>query len=420
VSAVPRYVAPSGAPIGVGDLARWVGRLLSADDPRVALRRQLSAALGVEHCFLTSTGRAGLTLILQALRDLTPGDRTEVVLPSYTCYSVAASIVKAGLTPRIADVRLDTLDYDPTSLAQLDTTRVVAMIATNLYGTPNDMPGLAAFARSRGIRLIDDAAQAFGAHVDGRPSGTWGDVGLYSFDKGKNVSAIDGGVIVTASADVAAAVARRTAGLPAPSFSDSASAIVKLAAYATLLRPSLYWIPNSIPQLGLGTTMYTTEFPLDAMSRSLAALASTMAPKGRAFMAARTERADAIRGRLESRSGLTFVARRARTAPACLRLPVLAENGALKVRLIEALNRAGIGATGSYPTSIADIPALAGTLQGATDCEGGRAVAERIFTLPTHPLVRPRDIDRLVNAIERVLGTAGSGLYAPLARPEAG
>ena len=420
MSVMPRYVAPAGAPIGAGDLLRCAGRLLMADDPRTSLRRHLSRSLGVEHCFLMSTGRAGLTVLLQALRDLAPGTRTEVVLPSYTCYSVAASIVKAGLTPRLADVRPETLDYDPASLAQLDTSRVLAMIATNLYGTPNDMSVLTEFAHTRGIRLIDDAAQAFGASVDGRLSGTWGDVGLYSFDKGKNVSAIDGGVIVTASAEIGAALERRTAALPAPPLSVVTSALVKLAAYTTLLRPSVYWIPNGIPQLGLGTTAYATDFRLDGMSRPLAALAATMAPKANAFLVARAQRAAAIRARLEGRAGLTFTAPRSRTTSACLRLPVLADSKEMKVQLIDALNRAGIGATGSYPTSIADIPALAGMLRGAEACAGGRAVAARIITLPTHPFVQPRDVERMVSAADRVLDSLHPRLCAQLARPEAG
>jgi len=248
-------------------------------------------------------------------------------------------------------------------------------------------------------------------------SGTWGDVGLYSFDKGKNVSAIDGGVIVTSSREVAHAVERRVAALPRSSAADGAHAMLKLAAYATLLRPSLYWIPNGI--LGLGTTLYATDFPLRAMSRSLAALAATMVPRSGAFLAARAERADCLRSRLQGRSGLAFVRRPSDAEPAHLRLPVLADDGLTKGRLIEALNRVGIGASGSYPSSIADIPALRGRVTGAADCVGGRETAERILTLPTHPLVGPGDIERAVATIERVLDAAGAGLCAAVARTEA-
>ena len=181
-----------------GDLLRWTGRVLSGRRQIDALRETVRGTFGVAHCFPVSTGRAALTLLLQALSRLSP-DRREVIVPAYTCFSVPASIVKAGLTPRIVDVRPDTLDFSADALAGVDGRSVLAVIATNLYGMPNDLPALSQAARQMGAFLIDDAAQAMGADVGGRASGTWGDAGLYSLDKGKNISAIDGGLLVTRS-----------------------------------------------------------------------------------------------------------------------------------------------------------------------------------------------------------------------------
>ncbi len=93
-----------------------------------------------------------------------------------------------------------------------------------------------------------------GATVAGRKSGTWGDAGLFSFDKGKNVSAIDGGVVVTSSSEIARHCERETATLASPSAAASGLDVVKAIAYFALLRPWLYWIPQRIPQLGLGKT----------------------------------------------------------------------------------------------------------------------------------------------------------------------
>ena len=87
-----RHVAPAGAPIGVVDLARWAGLAVAGGDSMRHLEDAFKERFGVEHSFVTSTGRAGLTLLLRALRRLA-ADRDEVILPTYTCYSVAASVV---------------------------------------------------------------------------------------------------------------------------------------------------------------------------------------------------------------------------------------------------------------------------------------------------------------------------------------
>ncbi|MGH9345989.1 MAG: DegT/DnrJ/EryC1/StrS family aminotransferase, partial [Vicinamibacterales bacterium] len=169
-----RHVAPAGAPIRLPDLARWAGLAFTGGDVAASLQQAFCDRFGVRHSFLTSTGRAGMTLVLRALRRLAAPHRDEVVVPSYTCYSVAASIVKAGLRPRIVDIAPDTLDYAPDALARADFTRVLAIVATNLYGLPNDLSATREVARAHGVFLVDDAAQAMGASVGGRRSGTWG------------------------------------------------------------------------------------------------------------------------------------------------------------------------------------------------------------------------------------------------------
>lgn len=395
-----RYVAPAGSPIGATDLARCAARLVSDRDPQASLRAAVREIVGVDYASVVSTGRAGMTLILRALRTLAGPSRDEVILPSYTCFSVAASIVKAGLVPRVADVAVDTLDYDHQRLEQLDTRRVLAVIATNLYGMPNDLPRLSRFARERGLFLIDDAAQALGARVGGRNAGTWGDAGLYSFDKGKNVSAIDGGVIVTGSGEVQAAIEREVGPLPAPGWRHAVESTIKLAGYSMLLRPSLYWIPQSIPQLGLGITPFRTDYPLESPGRLLPALAVTMLHRLEQFNRSRSAVAAQLTEGLSSISAITALTPVAGTEPVYLRLPVLAPNTTARQRMVAALNAAGIGATQSYPASIGDIPELRGILRGGDDdWANGRVVASRIITLPTHPYVRSADVDLIVSTL---------------------
>jgi dTDP-4-amino-4,6-dideoxygalactose transaminase len=399
-----RYVAPAGAPIGARNLARWAGRLLSGGGSRDALAAALAARVGVRHASLICTGRAGLSVLARAIRRLAP-QADEILVPAYTCYSVPASIARAGLRPRLVDVDPDTLDYDRAALEAADLRRVAAIVATNLYGIPNDMPALVAFARAHGLLVVDDAAQALGAVSSGRPAGTWGDAGLYSLDKGKNVSAIDGGVLVTSDDRVQDALAAELASLPEPPLPRRAEHLVKALVYATLLHPRVYWIPNAIPQLGLGRTVYTTEFAIEHQDPSLAALGTIMLRQLDAFTAARRANAERVMAAIGAPRGVTRLPVPAGSEAAWLRLPLLVQDAERRARLLAGLTAAGIGATGSYPASLADVPELQSALAATGGAfPGARSVASRIVTLPTHPYVSAADVATMARIVRGVAG----------------
>lgn len=193
------FVAPAGVPLSLGDLANGAIRSLSAAATE-RLTRGLCAAGARDRGWLVSTGRAAMTLAFAAMKRAA-GDprRVEIVLPGYTCYSVPAAVERAGLVPRICDVDPVTLTPDLDSLAGVDFSRVLAVVSANLYGLPNDLEATESLARHHGIFMLDDAAQALGARYRGRPAGNFGDVGLYSFDKGKNITTLQGGALVADS-----------------------------------------------------------------------------------------------------------------------------------------------------------------------------------------------------------------------------
>ena len=402
-----RYVAPAGAPIGVGDILAWTAAM-TRSGARRRLEADAASRFGVPHVQATSTGRAGVTLVLQALRAVA-GDTgcDELIVPSYTCFSVAASAVKAGLRVRVADIRLDTLDFDHDALEALDTSRALAIIATNLYGLPNDLTALEAFARRRGLFVIDDAAQSMGAREGGRLAGTRGDAGILSFDKGKNVSAIDGGLILTAQP----AIARALEALPREpeSLGHVASGLAKLGAYVALLAPSRYWVVQRLAGSGLGQTPFTTEYPLGAMSAPFAALAARMLPRLEAFTAARVAHAAALAARLDGLPGLSAITPAPGTTPVYLRYPVLAPDAATRDALVAALTAAGIGATASYPAALSDVDGLQPHLAAPPIAARGRDVAARILTLPTHPFVTAADIARIADVVATVLAARPAG-----------
>lgn len=395
-----RYLAPAGTPIGAGDLWRWLCRLPRKRRVLEEFRGQLTARFGLAGCEFVSSGRAGMTLLLQTLYQLRgEPDRNEVIIPGYTCFSVPASIERAGLRVRVCDIDPRTLDYDAARLANFDFSRVLAVVSANLYGMPNDLGAIEAVARRHGVNMVDDAAQALGASCAGRSVGTFGDVGLFSLDKGKNITSMQGGILVTRDAEIAAALRRRVAALPGPSGAGTLAMALKLFAYALLLPPSRYGITRRLPFLGLGRTPYQAPSPLTRYSPALGAFAALLYARLDELGAERRANARRMGAAIDEIAGLQPFGLVPETEPVFVRLPVLAADPRSRHALLDALDAAGIGATGSYPAAIVDIPELLERLDPRDrDCPGSRTVAARIVTLPTHTFVQPADIETIATA----------------------
>jgi dTDP-4-amino-4,6-dideoxygalactose transaminase len=153
------------------------------------------------HAVGTANGTDALHLAFRAL-GLGPGD--EVVVPANTFVATAEAVVLAGAQPRFADVDPDTLLLSPQTLEAALTPRTRAVAVVHLYGQVADMPALISTAARHNLVVIEDAAQAHGAMWDGRPAGSFGTVGCFSFYPGKNLGGFgDAGAVVTDDADVA-------------------------------------------------------------------------------------------------------------------------------------------------------------------------------------------------------------------------
>jgi dTDP-4-amino-4,6-dideoxygalactose transaminase len=130
-----------------------------------------------------------------------PGD--EVIVPSFTFAATGNSVRLAGATPVFADIEPATFCLDPAAVADAISDRTRAIMPVHLYGHPADMRALVALARDKDIRIVEDAAQAHAASLDGRPVGTFGDAACFSFYPTKNMTSGEGGMVTTPRDDVA-------------------------------------------------------------------------------------------------------------------------------------------------------------------------------------------------------------------------
>jgi dTDP-3-amino-3,4,6-trideoxy-alpha-D-glucose transaminase len=160
-----------------------------------AFERELAAYLGVAHVVGVANGTDALTITLRAL-GVGPGD--EVVVPSFTFFATAEAVVHVGARPVFCDVDPETFCVTAETVDQALTAATRVVIPVHLFGAPAPMGELADLARARGIDLIEDAAQAAGARLDGARAGALGRAATFSFFPSKNLFCLgDGGAIAT-------------------------------------------------------------------------------------------------------------------------------------------------------------------------------------------------------------------------------
>jgi dTDP-4-amino-4,6-dideoxygalactose transaminase len=166
-----------------------------------AFEAEFAAYLGVAHAVGVASGTDALLLALRAC-GVGPGD--EVITVAHTAVATVAAVELSGAAPRLVDIDPNSFTLDPALLAAAVTPRTRAIIPVHLYGRPADAAPILAFARERGLLVIEDCAQAHGARYGGRTVGSLGDAAAFSFYPTKNLSAVgDGGAVVTDRPEVA-------------------------------------------------------------------------------------------------------------------------------------------------------------------------------------------------------------------------
>lgn len=389
-----RLLPPVAAPVPLADVWHGVRGLVGGTDALEHLEQDLRAALGQRHVFLVSSGRAALALILRALQRLSP--RRRVIVPAYTCFSVPAAIVKSGLEVVPCDLGDGSLDFDFARLEEL-VARVepLCVVPTDLFGVPADVGRVRELCRAAGVFVVEDAAQGFGTVSSEGPLGTLGDVGFFSFARGKTITCGHGGAIVTNSDEIGARLAEEYAHLTTQGLLGSMTGLIEVAATVLLSRPWLYWMPASLPFLGIGETRYDTTFSLNRLSGSQAGLLRNWRRRLPNLNETRVENAArlvAAQPRLKQGA----------TVPVA-RLPIICATRAERDRLYEAGRAKRLGFSLMYPGAITEIPELRGALSGMS-CPAAEELAGRLLTVPVHPFVSASD--RV--AISEVLDSLGA------------
>ncbi|NLH51029.1 MAG: DegT/DnrJ/EryC1/StrS aminotransferase family protein [Myxococcales bacterium] len=390
----------------VGTRLQWhelAAALRDAEQGEARLEAALAARIPCARVFLFGSGRAALAALLTALKKLRAGDR--VIVPAYTCWSVPAAVVRAGLRVLPVDVLPTTIDYDYDQLSRLDWRGVLAIVSPNLFGLPGELNHLAELAEDHDAVLIDDAAQCLGGQADGRPVGSHGVAGIVSFGRGKNVTALGGGAALVHDEDLAAAMAAQGDVLrdgPPPTGLDVA---LKGGAMRFALEPSLYGFAEMAPGVTVGRTVYEPNFPATAMGGARAAVAVAVLRRLDEINHQRANLAAWIDQFLKPLRGLVLVKPGVGNVPAWLRRPLLTQEVGKRDALLAGLQSVGIGASAMYPAPVHAIEELAPDLDlRAAPFAGAQRLADSLIVLPLVEGILQQDLEKLGVVVTEVMG----------------
>jgi dTDP-4-amino-4,6-dideoxygalactose transaminase len=318
-------------------------------------------ASGVSHAVGVGNGTDALYLILRAL-GVGPGD--EVITTPLSAAFTALAIAMTGATPVFADIDASRLTIDPAAAEAAITPRTRALMPVHLYGQPADMRRLQEIAERRHLALVEDACQAHLATCEGRPVGTFGAAGAFSFYPTKNLGATgDGGAIVTNDAALAERLRRlRNGG--------------QIERYRHI-------------ELGVNSR-------LDELQAAVLGARLPMLP------AATSRRRELARRYRQALAGTDVRVPAEHDAGHVYHLfPVLTRG---RDHLVSHLHDAGIGTLIHYPIPIHRQPAFAAPLPAS--CTVAERVAAEVLSLPLHPQLTESEVDEVAAAVRAWPGSA--------------
>lgn len=371
-------------------LAGWRTLIANDSTATAAIRHLIGEKYGTQHILLTDSGTSALALAIEAYCRIrsTP----LVALPAYCCYDIATAADGADVDVILYDIDARTLGPDMNSLSKALSRRPGVIVIAHLYGVPVDVGEVIRLCEQHEVPVIEDAAQGHGAQYDGLPLGSFGDVSILSFGRGKGVTGGGGGALLAVSdgaGNVIVEAARET-GKSHRGFKR----LIGATAQWLLSSPTMYAIPASLPFLRLGQTIYREPTTPMSIAHSAAGVLARSWKNAEAESATRRINADRINEYVGSSNFATSVVPPVQSTPGYLRLPVIASEGA--VSPLATREARALGVMPGYPTTLADLPRFTRRCRNQPDdLTGARTLAEKLFTLPTHSRLSPRDMDRL-------------------------
>jgi dTDP-4-amino-4,6-dideoxygalactose transaminase len=365
-----------------GKLNYWTG-----DEGR-QFEREFAAATETEYAVAVANGTVALELALWAL-GIGPGD--EIIVPSRTFVATGSAVVRCGATPVFADVNRDSQNITADTIAERLSPRSKGVIVVHLAGWPCDMNPILELARRHQLYVVEDCAQATGARYQGRPVGSFGDAGAFSFCQDKILTtAGEGGMLVTNW---------RKVWQRAWSLKDHGKSYE--AVYNRSHPPGFRWLHEEV-----GTNWRLTEVQ--------SAIGRLALRKLNSWVEARRRNADCLADGLEGIAGLRTPRAPARFHHSYYKFYTFVEpeqlsSGWNRDRILAGINEPGIPCYSGSCSEIYLEKAFAGGMRPTERLRVARELGETSLMFPVDPTLTPADMACIADVVRRVMARAQDG-----------
>lgn len=387
-------------PITLHDLLAGVTGLFPRQNLNEEFEMKLSAFFRSRFCYTVSGGRAALYVILETLKRLS--SKREVVIPVYTCPIVAYAVAKAGLDIVLCDIETNSFGLDPAFLEKVISNDTLCVIPTHMFGLPCRLKELKEVVDGRGAWMVEDAAQAAGASLNGIMLGTIGDFGVISFGAGKNFTPAGGGAILTAGAEWAHEIELTRANLPQLNSFRVIRSLVTLILYSFLINPWAFGLVKG-SVIRMEEAEQLQDFTASRLANYQAAVGISILERFREINENRVRNASALIEALSGNGSVITPQIPEGSWPTFLRLPVMVKHAEQRDRLCHALEERGIQARKPFNTLVSRLEGIS-AVNGTSSFPGVEYVVDRILTLPTHPLVSEKERDTVVQVFKKLDG----------------
>lgn len=389
---------PAGQKIPFSKIWGCISKTNSVSD--LDLLDPVKRYLGAEYILFLNSGRSSLWLLLKALKEIKP-EKEEVIIPAYTCPAVISALLKAGLIPILCDNKLEDFGLDISDLKKRISHKTLAVIVVHLFAYPANIKEVKETCDKFNIYVIEDAAQAFGnTTFDSLKEklGMIGDAGFFSFGRGKPISILHGGLLVTESKEIFLKAQEIYQFLNGSERFATLKYGLSLSSYKLFSNPYLYWIPQHIPSLHLGETIFEPDFRTSRGLASTALLLKEMIASIEEEKQIRREHSNWYFSNLKT---IVDVQHPINPDFPFLRYPILIKNRLLRDKLLKKLTLQGTGAAQFYPCPLNEIPVLNDILKDSQTYPKAKEIADRLITLPVHSGVSTSKLQKITQIIKR-------------------